>query len=189
MIVKLFSITDSEEREDENNERDGMATEHINKRDIQSTDHIEPQDTSKRPEQDSDPQTVVRPPITSDTSTVGSRVSHLASRDSEKPDARSLPKEMTRIPHVSALVAGICLPRQRLLKAAENCEEDKALKILGDEASIRLLDQTRLDNTLWSVLDGASDKLTDKLLEQGANNDSTKAEETILIHVLHLEGL
>ncbi len=55
MIVKLFSITDSEEREDENHERDGMATEHINKRDIQSTDHIEPQDTSKQPEQDSDP--------------------------------------------------------------------------------------------------------------------------------------
>lgn len=96
---------------------------------------------------------------------------------------------MTRIPHVSALVAGISLPRQRLLKAAENCDEDKAPKILSDEASIRLLDQTRLDSTLWSVLDGASDKLTDKLLEQGANNDSIKAEKTILLHVLHLEGL
>jgi len=161
----------------------------MNERHIQSMDYVKPSNVRKKPEQNTDPQTVARPSSTPKSSTTRSRVSPSASQESGHSRAWAIPKKETRIPRVAALMAGLSRPRQRLLKAVEKCDKDKALKMLRDEVSVRLLNQKTLDDTLWSVFDGASDKLIDKLLEQGANNDSIKAEETILIHVLHLKGL
>lgn len=87
-------------------------------------------------------------------------------------DSRTTPKERIRILQVAALRAGVSRPRRRLLKAIETKDVSKALKILKDEASFRLLDTETLNKALWSAsrqVGGAEPRLITELIARGGN--------------------
>ncbi len=79
----------------------------------------------------------------------------------------------TPIPRLASLLAGLSRPRQRLIKAVDKKEMTKALKILKDEASFRLLDLQTLNQALWMTSchkekDG-SDLLIGELIAKGCD--------------------
>lgn len=66
-------------------------------------------------------------------------------------------KNRTRVPRVAALLARVSRPRHRLIKAVDTLDVSKALMILKDEASSRLLDSRTLDKALCTASSGGSE--------------------------------
>ena len=86
-------------------------------------------------------------------------------------------RDSTRVPRIAAFLAVVTRPRRRLLRAVEEGDSPRALKILSDKASLKRLDSKSLGKSLWSatLLEdlGSSDQLSliSELIARGADVD------------------
>lgn len=147
--------------EEQNEHNVNEESNESDQQESRSSDERGTQDTGQRIEQP-----LARPQPSKSAPDVDPKVPKLVS-------TRTAPKNRKRVPRVAALLARMSFPRQRLINAVSAGEFSKALMILKDEASFRLLDLETLDRALWKatrqVVGYGSRPLIAELIAGGGN--------------------